>query len=328
MPSEHFLVTGAFGCIGSWVVKRLVDAGVPVTTYDLPGEPVRMRAIMTPDQIEQVQILPGDITDEAAFERAVADNGITHIIHLAALQVPFVRANPILGARVNVAGSAIVLETVKKLRDQVRGLAYASSVAVYGPPSDYPPGPLKHDAPFHPTTLYGVTKEANEHWAEIYWQDYQVPSIGLRPFFVYGPGRDQGVSSTPTKAMVAAAFGRPYRISFGGIALYQHADDVADVFIRAARQITVGAPVFNLGGSLAPIEEIVAAIDEVVPEMAGQITFDPAPLFTPEGTEGTELDQWLGPVAWRSLRDGVRDTVEVVRAAERRGQFDIDRAVN
>ena len=201
---------------------------------------------------------------------------------------------------------------MKRHQDQVRGLAYASSVAVYGPPSDYPPGPLAHDAPFNPTTLYGVTKEANEHWAAIYWQEYQVPSVGLRPFFVYGPGRDQGVSSTPTKAMVAAAFGRPYRISFGGTALYQHADDVADVFIRAVRQRPEGAPVYNLGGSLAPIEEVVAAIDTAVPEMAGQITFDPAPLFTPEGTEGTELDKWLGPVRWRSLTDGVRDTVEVV----------------
>ncbi|MDQ3694742.1 MAG: NAD-dependent epimerase/dehydratase family protein [Chloroflexota bacterium] len=328
MPAEQFLVTGAFGCIGSWVVKRLVEAGTPVTTYDLPGEPARMRIVMEPEQIARVQFLDGDVTDAAAFERAVTEHGITHIIHLAALQVPFVRANPVLGADVNVVGSAIVLETAKRHRDQIKGLAYASSVAVYGPASDYPPGPLAHDAPFNPTTLYGVTKEANERWAHIYWQDYQVPSVGLRPFFVYGPGRDQGVSSTPTKAMVAAAFGRPYRISFGGVALYQHADDVADVFIRAVRNMPAGSPVYNLGGSLAPIEEIIAAIETAVPEMAGQITFDPAPLFTPEGTDGGELDRWLGPIAWRSLPDGVRDTVTVVREAERRDQFDIERAIN
>ena len=97
-----------------------------------------------------------------------------------------------------------------KLADQIQGLAYASSVAVYGPANIYPPGPLADDAPLAPVTLYGVTKEANEGWAAIYWQDYAVPSVGLRPFFVYGPGRDQGVSSTPTKAMAAAAIGRPY----------------------------------------------------------------------------------------------------------------------
>jgi len=51
--------------------------------------------------------LEGDIIDQAAFERAVVDNGITHIIHLAGLQVPFVRADPVQGARVNVVGTTL-----------------------------------------------------------------------------------------------------------------------------------------------------------------------------------------------------------------------------
>jgi hypothetical protein len=89
-----------------------------------------------------------------------------------------------------------------------------------------------------------------------------------------------------------------------------------------------GAPVYNLGGSLVPVSEIVTAIETVVPEMAGKITFDPAPLFTPEGTDSSAFDSYLGPFPWRDLTAGVRDTVEVVRAAEQRGQFDIDRAVN
>src|SRR5438067_1268095 len=131
MRSERFLVTGALGCIGSWSVKRLVDEGVPVTTYDLPGDPYRMRIIMDDDAIARVNFVEGDITDEARFEAVVRDEGITHIIHLAALQVPFVRANPILGARVNVVGTAIVFETARKLAEQVRGLTYASSIAVY-----------------------------------------------------------------------------------------------------------------------------------------------------------------------------------------------------
>ncbi|MBA3416028.1 MAG: GDP-mannose 4,6-dehydratase, partial [Chloroflexia bacterium] len=162
MVSERFLVTGAFGCIGAWTVKRLVAEGVPVVTYDLPGEPTRLQLIMEPEALAKVTVLPGDITDEAAFERAVVDNGITGVIHLAALQVPFVRANPVLGARVNMVGTAVVLETIRKHAAQVSGLVYASSIAVYGPASIYPPGPLAHDAPLAPATLYGVTKVANE----------------------------------------------------------------------------------------------------------------------------------------------------------------------
>ena len=210
-----------------------------------------MRIIMDNANIEKVNFVHGDITDEVRFEEVVREHGITRILHLAALQVPFVRANPVLGARVNVVGTAIVFEIARKLVDQVQGLTYASSIAVYGSAHLYPPGPLADDAPLIPVTLYGVTKEANEGWAAIYWQDYAVPSVGLRPFFVYGPGRDQGVSSTPTKAMAAAAMGRPYTISFGGTDTYQHADDVARVFIQAARTMPAGAPVYNLGGTVA-----------------------------------------------------------------------------
>jgi UDP-glucuronate 4-epimerase len=328
MASERFLVTGAFGCIGAWTVKRLLDEGVPVATYDLPGEPARLKLILEPEQLAQVTIIGGDITDEAAFERAVVDNGITRVVHLAALQVPFVRANPVLGARVNVVGSAIVFETARKHAAQVNGVVYASSIAVYGPASMYPPGPLAHDAELAPATLYGVTKVANEEWARVYWQDYRVPSIGLRPFFVYGPGRDQGVSSTPTKAMVAAAVGRPYHISFGGAAVYQHADDVAAAFIQAARAMPEGAPVFNLGGTPADVADVVAAIEAVAPEMAGKITHAPDPLFTPEGVDGSPVESVVGPLRWRSLRDGVADTMAHVRRAAERGTIDLERAIN
>src|SRR5262245_10813074 len=234
VDSERFLVTGALGCIGAWAVKRLVEAGVPIWTYDLPGSDHRLRLMLTDEQLAKLAQIAGDITDQASFERAVVDNDITHIVHLAGLQVPFVRADPVQGARVNVVGTTIVFETVKRHAGQVRGLSYASSLGVYGAPELYPPGPLGHDAPLHPPTLYGVFKQANEGTAQIYWREYGVRSIGLRPYIVYGPGRDQGMTSTPTKAMVAAAVGRAYHISYGGRAVFQHADDAADVFIRAA----------------------------------------------------------------------------------------------
>jgi nucleoside-diphosphate-sugar epimerase len=286
-----------------------------------------MRLIMDDDAVGNVNFVEGDITDESRFEQVVRENDITHILHLAALQVPFVRANPILGASVNVVGTAIVLETARKLADQIAGLVYASSVAVYGSADLYPPGPLADDAPLAPVTLYGVSKEANEGWAAIYWQDYSVPSVGLRPFFVYGPGRDQGVSSSPTKAMAAAAVGRPYHVPFGGTDTYQHADDVAKVFIAAARTMPSGAPVFNLGGTVASMEDVVAAIERAAPQSAGSITHNSAPLFTPDGVQGKAIEQLLGPIEWRPLEEGVQDTIETFRAARSAGRLDADRAV-
>ncbi|MEP7198247.1 MAG: NAD(P)-dependent oxidoreductase, partial [Chloroflexota bacterium] len=275
MTAERFLVTGALGCIGAWSVKQLLGENVAVWTYDLPGHPHRLQLILDDAAVAKINFIHGDITDANAFEKAVADNGITHIVHLAALQVPFVRADPIQGARVNVVGTTIVLETVKRHMDQVRGVALASSVGVYGPPDMYPLAPLAHDAPHYPTNLYGVFKHANEDTARIYWQDYGVRSVTLRPCVVYGVGRDQGMTSTPTKAMVAAAVGRAYHISYGGTTVFQYAADAARVFIRAARSTLDGAPVFNLGGSTAHMREIVTAIEEAAPEVAGRITFEP-----------------------------------------------------
>ncbi len=329
MTSERFLVTGAFGCIGAWAVKQLVDEGVPVWTYDLPGDPHRLRLIMPAEALAKVSLVAGDITDQSGFERAVADNGITHILHLAALQVPFVRADPVQGARVNVVGSTIVCETAVRQAAQVRGLAYASSAAVYGPMDLYPAGPLAHSAPHHPTNLYGVFKQANEGTARIYWEANGLRSIGLRPYVVYGPGRDQGVTSTPTKAMLAAAIGRPYRISFGGTVVYQYAADTAAVFIRAARASAggEGAPVFNLGGSAASMEQIVAAIEAAVPEMAGQITFVPVPMPLPTEIDSQALEDALGAVRWLPLADGVRQTIEHFRRAVQAGTLNVERAI-
>jgi len=327
VESERFLVTGALGCIGAWAVKRLVDAGVPVWTYDLPGSDHRLRLMLRDEQLARVTQTAGDITDQAAFERAVADNGITHIVHLAGLQVPFVRADPVQGARVNVVGTTIVFETIKRHAEQVRGLAYASSFGVYGPAALYPPGPLAHDAPLKPPTLYGVLKQANEGTAQIYWQEYGLRSVGLRPYIVYGPGRDQGMTSTPTKAMAAAAVGRAYHISFGGTAVYQHANDAANVFIRAARASVDGAPVYNLGGSSAPMAAIVAAIAAAAPEMAGQITFEPTQLPNPADVDSSALDAAIGPTSWVSLGEGVRRTIEHFRAAAEAGRMNIERAI-
>ena len=326
--AERFLVTGAFGCIGSWVVRRLVAEGVEVWAYDVATRPHRLHLVMTEDQLRRVHIVHGDITAAEDFERAVVDNGITHVIHLAALQIPFVKADPILGARVNVVGTTIVFETAHRHSDRVQGLSYASSAGVYGAAEAYPPGPLAHDAPLLPPSLYGVFKQAAEGTAKIYWQDYRLRSVGLRPYVVYGPGRDQGMTSTPTKAMLAAALERPYRISYGGSVVFQHADDAAAAFIAAARADGVGAPVYNLGGTFASMEKLVAAIEAGVPTMRGRITFEPVPLPLPADIDAGEFHRFLPAVTWRPLEQGVAQTIEHFKQAHRDGLIDADRILN
>jgi UDP-glucuronate 4-epimerase len=313
MPNDRFLITGALGCIGAWTVRNLVREETPVVVFDLASDPRRLKLIMSDDELVRVTFVTGDITDLEALERALDEHAITRVIHLAALQIPFVRANPPLGARVNVVGTVNVFEAVARRRDRIGRLVYASSAAVYDAVDAGESGVVAHGAAGHPTTLYGVFKQANEGTARVYWQDAQVASIGLRPYIVYGPGRDQGLTSSPTKAMVAAALGKPYHIPYGGRAAYQYADDVARTFIACARAPFQGAEIFNLGGSVATMGEIVAAIEAAAPEVRGLITFDDKPLPFPEAFDAAPLEQVIGALPFTPLAQAVADTIALFR---------------
>jgi UDP-glucuronate 4-epimerase len=308
MTEQHFLVTGALGCIGAWVVRNLVQAGVKTTIYDLGSDLQRLRLIMNDEEMAKITFAEsGDITNLENLKRTVVESQISHIIHLAALQLPFCRANPSLGAQVNVTGTVNVFEAARHAG--IKQLVYASSIAVYGPRNSYPEGLLRHDAPVNPQNHYGVYKLANEGSARIYYAEAGISSIGLRPYTIYGPGRDQGITSAPTNAMQAAASGEGFHIPFGGISAYQHADDVAKIFIQAANTPFNGAGVFNLKGEIAHISEVVALIEEIAPEVQGKITFDETPLPLPDGADDSELVKLLGTLSNRSLKDGIAATI-------------------
>lgn len=313
MTNERFLVTGALGCIGAWVVRNLIREGISPAIFDLANDPRRLRLILTEAELAHVQMLSGDISDLSAVEHALKETEATHVLHLAALQIPFCKADPVLGAQVNVVGTVNVFEAAK--RRGLRHVVYASSAAVYGISEDYPEGPLGHDAPLRPQTHYGVYKQANEGTARVYWKDNGISSIGLRPYVVYGPGRDQGLTSSPTTAMLAATLGQPYQIPFGGRFDLQFADDVAKAFIRAARVPFEGADVFNFRGSVVHVREIVEAIEVAAPAMRGQLSFTDMPLGFPEEMDDTPLLSVLGPLPHTSLADGIATTMSTFQQA-------------
>jgi nucleoside-diphosphate-sugar epimerase len=298
-------VTGALGCLGAWTLKALVELGEEPVGLDLGADDSRLRLVLTEEERARVTLVEGDVTDAAAVGRALDEHGITHVIHLAALQVPFCRADPPLGARVNVVGTVNVFEAVKARRERIRGLAYASSTAVYGADD---PAAVDEDAPGRPGTHYGVHKQANEGAARVYWRDDGVPSVGLRPYIVYGPGRDQGLTAAPTLAMEAAAQGEGFHIAFGGRAQYHYAPDVARAFVEAARESREGAAVATLGGPPTGMDEVVRAIEAAAPEVAGRITFDDVQLAFPQELRTTRA------VEHTPLVEGVRATVERFRA--------------
>ena len=313
MPeSGRTLVTGALGCLGAWTLKALVDLGEKPVGFDLGSEDARLRLVLSDDERARVTLVEGDVTDAVALGAALDEHEITNVVHLAALQVPFVRADPERGARVNVHGTVVVLEAVKARLNRIGGLAYASSTAVYNV-SD--PSPAPESGGTEPSTLYGVFKLANEGTARVYWMDDDVASIGIRPYIVYGPGRDQGLTSGPSLAMAAAARGEGHTIAYGGTAQYDYAPDVGRAFALAARAATEGAHVANFPGVPSTMQEVVDAIEAAAPAVAGRVTWEEGQLPFPEALQGRLLERLIGPITPTPLTDGVRATIEHFRAS-------------
>src|SRR5215467_5014337 len=290
--AERFLVTGAFGCIGSWVIRELAAAGAMVVGLDVGADPRRLRQIMTPEALGAIPLVRGDIADLATIEQTIDTYEITNVIHLAALQVPFCRADPPQGARVNVLGTVNVLEAVRRRRSRMHHVVYASSIAAYDEPGTAAGGPLAMSRA--PSTIYGVYKRTNEATALRYWEDEHLSSIGLRPHTVYGLGRDQGLTAAPTTAMLAAAGRVPYQIPFGGRCQLPYVADIAAMFINASRARYQGAAVVNPPGTIVHVSDVIAAIERAAPEAAGMISFAGQPLPFPAEVDSRSFTQIVG----------------------------------
>jgi nucleoside-diphosphate-sugar epimerase len=284
-------------------VKTVLADGGEVLAFDLGDDRHRLDLVLEPGEVERVQFVRGDVTNLAAVERALDEHEITNVVHLAAMQVPFAAADPPRGALVNVVGTVTVFEAVKRRSERVPGIAYASSIAVYGPEDGTR---VPESANGHPDTHYGVYKQANEGTARVYWESDGVPSVGLRPYVVFGPGRDQGLTAAPTLAMEAAARGEQYEIPFGGRMQFHYAPDVARAFVDAARSPGEGAAVDNLGGPSVHVGEVVRAIQAAAPGAA--ITFRDKPLPFPEEFEART------PARSTALDTAVRETIDHFRA--------------
>ncbi|MEM5428518.1 NAD(P)-dependent oxidoreductase [Cupriavidus oxalaticus] len=319
--SERFLVTGALGCIGAWTVRKLVQEGVPVIAFDAGSDVQRLRLLMDDTQLSRVEMVRGDITDLSLLEATLERHRITHVIHLAALIHPRFKSDPPLGARVNVLDGVNLFEAVARRVERIPRIVYASSIAVYDNCDAPGNAAIQHHTSAHPTTLYGVFKQAEEGMARVYYQDRGVSSIGLRPATVFGAGRDYGLTAAPTQAVLAAALGRPFHIPYSGRSQIHYADDLARMFIACARSGYRGADVFNMHGSVVDMREVVETIESVIPEARGTITFAGAPLGLPEDYDATALEDVIGPLPRTPLREAVGDTFRLFRSRIANGEI-------
>jgi nucleoside-diphosphate-sugar epimerase len=289
------LVTGAGGCIGSWALALLVKAGVRVVAFDLSDEKRRPALLMAAEELTAVPWVTGDIADTEAVKGAVARHDIRAIIHLAALQVPFCKADPVAGARANVVGTVNVLEAARQ--HGLKRIAYASSIAAH---SFFPGAPWL-------ATLYGAYKLCDEMIARTYALDWEVPSVGIRPGVVYGVGRDRGLTSKTTVAILAAAAEKPYTVPFSGAVSALHAGEVASAFVRAVSKEREDAQVFDLNGRATTVAKWLEIIRGLAPGAQLQIAGDPLPF--PADLSDAPIRQYLGDYGPVPLDEGIEETL-------------------
>jgi nucleoside-diphosphate-sugar epimerase len=255
---------------------------------------------------------------------AVRSSNAEVVIHLAGLQVPTCKADPVTGAMVNVVGTINVFEAARATG--VRGVVYASSAAVYGMNEDETP--LDESAECEPVTHYGVFKRTNEGNARIYFLDHRLSSIGLRPLTVYGVNRDTGLTSDPTKAMKAAILRRPFHIRFGGRTDFQYVVDTAAAFIACADRMPESAHVFNLHGETVEVASIAQLINEMALNANGNlITFGGPPIPIAPALNDSALRNVIGPIPSTPIEEGIRETMErfsILRDTGRLDTSDLD----
>lgn len=312
------LVTGAQGCIGAWVTKALLERGLEVVSYDMDTNPARLAMLVEPGQVRRVAQVQGSIEDTARLKALVKDGGITHIVHLAAVLMPFCQANPVAGGMVDVIGTLNVFEAARDAGRAVR-VVYASSSAVWGPEEAYGSGKLTEEDPVKPATHYGVFKQANEGNARVFFESNGISSVGLRPWTVYGVGRDRGLTADPSLAMRAVVLGEPFHIRVSGKMDMQYAGDVAESFVRCLLSPLEGAHVFNLAGAIVEMDELIGTLEKLRPGAARLVTAKGPQVPVAWRMDDSQLQMLVPAIPKTSLEEGIRKTLELFERLKQRG---------
>ena len=271
------LITGGLGVNGAVTARLMVKDGLRPVLMDN-----RMDLTLTGDIKDQVDIVIGDICDQATLEMAVDEYQVTHIAHLAALMPEPAEANPRLGVKVGADGTINVLE-VARAKD-IKRVVFTSSKAVYGEISgEYAPPqcqPVREDHPKQPVDLYGSIKVCCEELGRYYRETYGIEFIALRFVSIYGPGKEarHGPLSFYGQLIEKARRGEQWDIPQGGDQLNDavYVGDVARAVYLAIKAPTPKEWIFNIGtGAASTPRDFLNAAAKLFPDH--KINLGPGP---------------------------------------------------
>jgi len=299
------VVTGASGFLSAWILPKLIARGRKVVAIDIARDETRLKQVTRGRPPQDIVWETADLTNDGIMSRIAEQYAADTILHLAALQIPACKANPVAGAKVNVVGHIGVLEAARRVGARV---VYTSSIAA-----------KPRGAANAPANLYGVFKRADEEIARLYAEDFGVASFGLRPHVVYGVGRDQGETSAVTSAMRAAAMGESYIVPWTTATCFQFADDIAEMFVRVVEAEWNGAHLADMTDNVESTADIVNAIRAIEP--AADVRAEGPERISPtSGFDVAALERVIGPRPLTPLSEGVQRTIEHFRDLRTKGQ--------
>jgi CDP-glucose 4,6-dehydratase len=226
-------VTGATGLVGSWLVRRLLDAGADVVC--LVRDSVPQSELVRARLIERVKIVHGDVRDQALLERALNEYEILTVIHLAAQTiVTIANRNPISTFETNIKGTWSLLEACRRT-SPVKQIVLASSDKAYG---EHEALPYDEETPLKGRHPYDVSKACADLIAQSYARLYNLPVVITRCGNFYGGG-DLNWNRLVPGTIRSILRGTPPVIRSDGqyVRDYFYVEDGASVYTLLAEQL-------------------------------------------------------------------------------------------
>lgn len=297
------VVTGGAGFIGSALVRAVLNAGAEhVTVIDnlLSGTEKNLAEVGS-----RVDFHNTDIRDLDAVKRAIA--GADTVFHLAAIpSVPKSIDDPIPSHDVNANGTFNVY--LAAAQSGVRRVVYAASSSAYGDTKVLPK--VETMAPM-PKSPYAVQKLLGEHYAAAFHSCFQLETVSLRFFNVYGPRQDpssaySGVLSLFMKSVVSG--NAPTIFGDGGVTRdFTYVEDVTALLLKAASAPGVSGNVYNAGnGNRYTLNEVWDTLQKIA---------------------GVRIPASYGPPRAGDVRDSQADTTAAVRDLKHSPMFTLEQGL-
>jgi CDP-glucose 4,6-dehydratase len=313
-PRSAF-VTGAYGLLGTWLVKALLERGDRVTVLRRDRQPVSALGLFGLE--EQVAVVDGDVCDAAVLDRALGEYEVDTVFHLAAQTlVPTANRSPVPTFDVNMRGTWTVMEAVR--RHEVARTIVASSDKAYGSHTQLP---YREDFALQPRYPYDVSKAATDLIARSYWHTFGVPVAVTRFANLYGGG-DLNRSRLVPEVVGAVLAGRRPVIRSDGTPErdFLHAQDAAAAYLAIADALdSDGArgEAFNAGGGRpVPVGQVVRMVCELAgsdlePDVQGAGT--PSGEIDRQYVDTTKISEVCGWAPTIDLESGLRQTIDWYR---------------